>query len=269
MPGSHSRGREQSPIPGTRGASQSVVVASCPVAGAVARGGSCVRAVCRDRACSVPAVIVAAGIPPSIVSAPAVSMASLLSPALPQPPAPPPSVPFPLHVGPLGVWDVAPGGQASSIPSTTGVLRHPFFLLHLRWWEATEGVDLDAALAVIVERIRARTRAPPRSLQLSSKVLVRLWHGRAFVEVRLWHGRAFVEVVTNVLEAALGAMEDCPAAHCRMDADRTERCQLAVRDLVHELERTLVGPDGELGSGVGEACVLEEVGDEGCSRHQL
>ncbi|CAI5930171.1 unnamed protein product [Closterium sp. NIES-64] len=254
-------------------------------------------------------------------------------------------VPFPLHAGPPGVWDVAPGGQAQFHPFHNGGLAPPLLpgqlTLHpahlpqrpapppappvlvpqLPGFEyasgrapfhpplvpgpmpaaplavvgATEGMDLDAGESaaalmpqdirpprrrsvgvrlssrVIVERIRARTRAPPRSMQLSSKVLVRLWHGRAFVEVRLWHGRAFVEVrlwhgrafvevVTNVLEAALGAMEDCPAAHCRMDADRTERCQLAVRDLVHELERTLVGPGGELGSGVGEACVLEEVG---------
>ncbi|CAI5944123.1 unnamed protein product [Closterium sp. NIES-65] len=343
MPGSHSRGREQSPsrAHGERRSPSSWRPAQSPALWPeVARASerSAVTAPVPSRPSSSLQASPRRSSPRQQSPWHPVSFAAPPpAPQLPQPPAPPPSVPFPLHVGPLGVWDVAPGGQAQFHPFHNGGLAPPLLpgqlTLHpahlpqrpapppappvlvpqLPGFEyasgrapfhpplvpgpmpaaplavvgATEGVDLDAGESaaapmprdirpprrrsvgvrlssrVIVERIRARTRAPPRSLQLSSKVLVRLWHGRAFVEVRLWHGRAFVEVVTNVLEAALGAMEDCPAAHCRMDADRTERCQLAVRDLVHELERTLVGPDGELGSGVGEACVLEEVGDEG------
>ncbi|CAI5977929.1 unnamed protein product [Closterium sp. NIES-65] len=186
---------------------------------------------------------------------------------LPQHPAPPPGPPVPAPQ--LPGFEYASGRAPYHPPLVAG----PVAAAPLAVAGAAEGMDLDAGESsaapmprdirpprrrsvgvrlssrVIVERIRARTRAPPRALRLSSEVLV-----------RLWHGRAFVEVVTNVLEAALRAMEDCPAAHCRMDADRTERCQLAVRDLVHELERTLVGPGGELGLGAGEACVLEEVG---------
>ncbi|CAI5509481.1 unnamed protein product [Closterium sp. Naga37s-1] len=102
---------------------------------------------------------------------------------------------------------------------------------------------------VVVERIRARTRAPPRPMQLSSDVLV-----------RLWHGRAFVEVVTNILECALGAMGDSAAEDCLMDAGRMDRCQLGVRDLVHKLECVLAVPGQEHGLGEVEAFALEQMG---------